>query len=510
VDVGIALGLAVVAYLNRRGGLPGNSLWFDDSWVAAGAIKGSPEILMTVGAGHPSLTSLLMVWSRLADGDLRALAYPALALGALGPAVLYLALRRFGYSLAIGLVLGAALAASDAFILYSGRVKGYVIDPVLILGILLVLPALARRRWRWPLAVGWTAVAVVLGGFSGYLLVVTAGAGLLLVLHPTHDRPVRIVSVGAQAALQTVMLLWAQHSADLAEIEATQETNYDGHLTFFANPVRMVQELNQHVRRVIDVYPGGSGVWLSLLFAAAVLGLAVAASSKRRAEAIRGQLGLFALFVALVGGLLGRFPFGTTNDNPLSLGGRHTMWLMPMMALGLAALGQRALERVPRLARTAASAALVAGSLLVLAQGAFEPPVPYPAPDSVQATDYVIDELGAGDVVLVRQAGIYEFLLESGLPAAIVPTPERMIGFTPVFHDRRIRTMGAFGEVPLAAEEVEPLVSEADRVLVYSVGFLGNAGLLDVPLRQAGFENTDRTTFDWAVVEIWERSDRSP
>jgi hypothetical protein len=70
--------------------------------------------------------------------------------------------------------------------------------------------------------------------------------------------------------------------------------------------------------------------------------------------------------------------------------------------------------------------------------------------------------------------------------------------------------MGAFGEVPLAAEEVEPLVSEADRVLVYSVGFLGNAGLLDVPLRQAGFENTDRTTFDWAVVEIWERSDRSP
>ena len=345
LDLGIALALVVVAFLNRRGGLPVDGLWFDDSWVAAGAIEGSLGNLMTVGSGHPSLTAFLMAWSTLVGDDLRALAYPALVVGALGPAVLFLALRRFGYSVAISLVLGAALAASDAFILYSGRVKGYVIDPVLILGILLVLPALASRRWRWPLAVGWTISAVVLGGFSSYLLVVTAGAGLLLVLHPAQDRVVRMVSVGAQAVLQVAMLIWAQRSTDLAEIATSMEGDFDGHLTFYANPVRMAQELHLHARRVAEIYPGGSGRWLTVLFAAAVLGLVIAALSKRPAEAMRGQLGLFALAVAVAGALFGRFPFGTTNDVPVSLGGRHSMWLTPMIAVGLAALGQRAVDR---------------------------------------------------------------------------------------------------------------------------------------------------------------------
>lgn len=41
LDLGIAVALAVVACLYRRGGLPEDGLWFDDSWVAAGAIEGS-------------------------------------------------------------------------------------------------------------------------------------------------------------------------------------------------------------------------------------------------------------------------------------------------------------------------------------------------------------------------------------------------------------------------------------------------------------------------------------
>ena len=329
LDLGITLALVVVAFLNRRGGLPVDGLWFDDSWVAAGAIEGSLGNLMTVGSGHPSLTAFLMAWSTLVGDDLRALAYPALVVGALGPAVLFLALRRFGYSVAISLVLGAALGGVGRVHPLFGAVKGYVIDPVLILGILLVLPALASRRWRWPLAVGWTISAVVLGGFSSYLLVVTAGVGLLLVLHPAQDRVVRMVSVGAQAVLQVAMLIWAQRSTDLAEIATSMEGDFDGHLTFYANPVRMAQELHLHARRVAEIYPGGSGRWLTVLFAAAVLGLVIAALSKRPAEAMRGQLGLFALAVAVAGALFGRFPFGTTNDVPVSLGGRHSMWLTP-------------------------------------------------------------------------------------------------------------------------------------------------------------------------------------
>lgn len=512
LDLGIALALVVIAFLNRRDGLPEDGLWFDDAWVAAGAIEGSLGNLMTVGSGHPSLTAFFMGWSSLTGDDLRSLAYPVLFVGALGPALLFLALRRFGYGTAISAALGAALAASDAFILYSGRVKGYVIDPVLILGILLVLPKLARVRWRWPLATAWTISAVVLGGVSGYLLVVTAGAGLLLVLHPTHDRLVRMVSVGAQAVLQMTMLIWAQRSTDLAEIEATQEVNYDGHLTFHANPIRMAQEIHEHVRRVADVYPGGSGGWLTILFAAAVLGLVIAAWSRRPSEAVRAQLGLFMLAVALVGGLLGRFPFGTSNDDPISLGGRHSMWLTPVIALGLAALAERVLAHVPRVGRLAASAALVGISLAVLARGAFDPPHAYPFPGSASASEYVEDELATGDVVLVTQTSIYRFLITTDLPATMQPTPDRMIGFTPVFDDRRVRTMGNFGEVPLSPDELEPLVAGADRVFVHSSGPYGRSvgNRLDDGLRRAGFDQTGEHLFDWAIVDIWERVDSSP
>ena len=383
-------------------------------------------------------------------------------------------------------------AASDAFILYSGHVKGYVIDPVLILGILLVLPALASRRWRWPLAVGWTISAVVLGGFSSYLLVVTAGAGLLLVLHPAQDRVVRMVSVGAQAVLQVAMLIWAQRSTDLAEIATSMEGDFDGHLTFYANPVRMAQELHLHARRVAEIYPGGSGRWLTVLFAAAVLGLVIAALSKRPAEAMRGQLGLFALAVAVAGALFGRFPFGTTNDVPVSLGGRHSMWLTPMIAVGLAALGQRAVDHGPRIARLTASAAVVAVSLMVLARGAFEPPLAYPFPGSASASAFLEDELEEGDVVLVTETSIYAFLITTDLPATVVRIPDKVIGFRPAFDDRRIRTMGAFGEVPLAPEAVEALVEDADRVLLTRYGSLGAAGGLDDALRGAGFERTAR------------------
>jgi hypothetical protein len=511
LDLGIALALAVIAFLNRRGGLPEDGLWFDDSWVAAGAIEGSLGNLMTVGSGHPSLTAFFMAWSSIVGADLRAFAYPALFVGAIGPAVLFLALRRFGYGTAVSAVLGAALAASDAFILYSGRVKGYVIDPILILGIMLVLPRLARTRWRWPLALGWTVAAVVLGGFSGYLLVVTAGAGLLLVVHATKDdRLVRMVSVGAQGVLQLIMLIWAQRSTDLAEIEATQEVNFDGHLTFHANPIRMAQEIHLHVLRVLEVYPGGSGRWLTFLFAAALIGLVLAAWSKRPSEAMRGQLGLFVVAVALVGGVLGRFPFGTTNANPLSLGGRHSMWLMPVIALGLAALTERLLARAPRPGRLVASAALVGVGVMVLARGAFDAPLDYPLPGSAQASAHVEDELAEGDVVLVTQTGIYAFLIETGLPATLQATPERMIGFMPIFDDRRIRTMGSFGEVPLSPEAVAPLVARTDRVLVHIAfaGF-GNAGSLDAGLVRAGFERTAHRSFDYAVVDTWERVDGS-
>ncbi len=72
-----------------------------------------------------------------------------MAAGVLGPALLYLALRYCGYERSIGVLLGAALAVAATDVVYSGRVKTYTIDILIVLALALIIPRLTRIRWRW-------------------------------------------------------------------------------------------------------------------------------------------------------------------------------------------------------------------------------------------------------------------------------------------------------------------------------------------------------------------------
>jgi hypothetical protein len=127
-------GLLVAAYLARRNVLPLGGLLPDDAWQAFGAAKGSPGNLLTVGFSSPGFTSALMVWSRI-TGPPERMANIAFAAGVVTPAVVYAALRRFGYSRSISLLLGAALVSERLNIVYSGRVKSYLLDALVVLGI---------------------------------------------------------------------------------------------------------------------------------------------------------------------------------------------------------------------------------------------------------------------------------------------------------------------------------------------------------------------------------------
>ena len=122
----------MVSYLTRHDGLPQDGLWFDDAWVATGAIHGRLSELAMVGSAHPGFTALLMGIDAL-GGGLYSLALPALVAGIAGPPLLYIGLRRLGYERSISVLLASALAVAQQHIMYSGRVKGYTLDPLLIL-----------------------------------------------------------------------------------------------------------------------------------------------------------------------------------------------------------------------------------------------------------------------------------------------------------------------------------------------------------------------------------------
>jgi hypothetical protein len=270
--------LVVVSYGARRGSLPFDGLWFDDSWVAAGAIHGRLTAIMTDGSGTPGFTGLLMIVHRLGGGQLRDLGIPSLIAGVVAPALLFVALRRIGYERSIAAIVSAALVIARVHILYSGRVKGYTFDTVWVLLLVIVLPSLAQRTWRWPLAVTWTVCAVLIGTFSAYTMVAVTGAAVVLVLHPTSDRIIRVGAVGVQAIAQLAYLDIARKKVDLAGLEKVLQVRFDAHMNFSWNPISLARESLTHLRRVAQVFPGGSGGWLTLFGLLAIAGLIAAAT----------------------------------------------------------------------------------------------------------------------------------------------------------------------------------------------------------------------------------------
>jgi hypothetical protein len=508
-DAAVLIGLTVVAFAVRRGGLPTNGLWFDDSWVAAGGILGKPANLMTVGSGQPMFTAGLMVWHAIAGSSLRHLAYPALVAGTLGPAVLYLGLRSFGYERSISFLMGAAYAVADIAMLYSGRVKPYVFDPLLVLGIVFVVTRLAPRTWRWSWAAAWIVVSCLLGLFSGYVLVASAAAGLIFFLHPASDRPVRLVALIGQGVGQLLFLVWAERSTDLNGIEDVSRTLYDAHLRVYLNPVTFGREVVTHLDRIVTVYPGGYGAWLTILAFLALGGLVIASvRGMSRVETLAARTCLLMLAIAFVGALVGKFPFGPkVYGVAVSSGGRHTLWLVPVVAVGLASVLHRARAAVASRVDIwpAFDVAVIVAALAVLVLG-YHQPVAYPFPGSRTAARYVAAHMRPGDVVLITSGNVYSFAESSGLKSTLKATPDREIGFTPVFSDRRVHTFTPFGVLDPTPSQVRSLVSSARRVVVEGGGALGagNGAVLNTVLKSEGFHSTERL-FGTYAVDIWER-----
>lgn len=506
-DLIVVAALGLASFVARRGSLPFDGLWFDDSWVAAGAIHGRVTALMTDGSPHPGFTALLMAVHRLGGGQLRDLGVPSLVAGVAAPMLLYVALRSVAYERSIAAIVSAALAVAPIHILYSGRVKGYTLDTVWVLLLAIAVPRLAGRTWRWPLAVTWAVCAVAVGTFSGYTLVATAGAAVVLVLHPAGDRILRLGAVGAQAVAQLLYFTVAQTKTDLAQIERTMEVNFDGHMTRYWNPIDFTRESMKHLRRVAEVFPGGSGGWLTLFGLLAIAGLVAAATrGRRRSENIAARYLLLLVAMAFVGALLDRFPFGPTNIG-LSAGGRHTLWLVPAMAFGLAAVAHRVRLLAVRFdALPLGLDALAVATAVAIVVTLYQPAQPAPAQGSESATRYVEASIRRGDVVLIHSSSAFSFAASATAPLTLVPTPNHMVGFAPVYRDPRIHVIGPWAAKPGTPTEIRSWVHDTDRVFVQASYPLVDPGLLFVAevLEPQGF-TMEPHNFGWSVVQVWRR-----
>jgi hypothetical protein len=513
VDLGVVAVLALVGAVRRRGMLPSSGLWFDDSWVAAGAVLGSPSELLTVGATNPTFTLLLMAVDR-AGGGIGALALPAMVAGVATPVALYLLARLCRLGAPASLLAASILVVSRLPLAYSGRVKGYALEALVVVVLAGLVVAFARTRWGPSTVVAWVLLAWVLGGIGAPMLVATGIAAVILVLHPApagashrrSDRRERLVALVVQGIGQLAFLVEARSRFAFGGIEEdTIEGLYDGYPTFDLHPVRLAREVAEHVARLGELYPGSSGRWAALAVVVAVGGLAWSAVRGRsRSEVLVARYLLALGVVALVGGLLGVIPFGVLNLDAVSPGGRFNLWLLPSLAFGAALVIDRSLGALPAAAGRAGSWVAVAGSVAVLAWGWFPPGPPAPYGGSATATAFLDAEIGPGDRVILVGTIPYGVAVSSDIPFEMVPTPHLAIAFVPVADDPRFLSVGSLVPSPIADDAITRHVDGADRVFtVVRYPIPGGPANLRPDLERAGFTPAASHQFDWVVVEEW-------
>jgi len=493
LDALLALVLGAVAAAVRWH-VPADGLWHDDAWQALGAWKGSFGELTTVGQTQPGFTAGLMVWTRVFGTSTASFVTPALVAGTLGPPVLYLGLRRFGYARSIALLVGAALSSAPLHIAYSYHVKTYDFDVLIVLGLALAVWHLARWHWQWPTAAAWFAGSVVVGSFSSIALIATSVAGVILVAHSNSDWMRRATAVAAQLALLFTIYRVFSPTYNHELINGYFE-RWGGFIEFDANPVTFGRDLFDHFWHVADVFPGGIP---TLALALAGAGLFVAAW--RGPVAVPARFLGLTVAVAVGGSLIDVIPFGPRRDY-----GRVSLWLVPVMALGMCAalelVRRRMSGRTTLRAGFDAAVYIAAGLILISSFGTDHP---YPAGARSAVRD-VMAEVGPGDAVVVTKYTRYIFALYSGTPVGLRATRDRSIGFGPTFGDPRVLAH----EDTTTPDEINHFVEGVDRVyLVNAPAGNGQAEYLlklDLELALRGFTRVSTETVETGYVEVWDR-----
>lgn len=505
VDIAVSAALLIAAYLVRRTALPTDGLAFDDSWVVVGASKGGIGQLLDVSTNHPGFTAALMVWARTVSRRSELFAWIPLVFGVLAPAACYLvASLRLRVSRPVAAAAGILFVVAPEHVIFSARVKPYVIGTLLTIGLAAAVPWLARRRWTVGIAAAWVGFAVVAGSVEALSLVVTAVAMLVLVAHPAGDRGLRVGALVLQGVLQAVVLFNVQGRFASATVAKEWETTYDGYLEPGRGVVSLVRQVGAHVARLgQNVVPGSKAAGVALV----VVALGGLCWRARRGEQRIAARFLLALFVvSFVGGLVRQIPFGPAVGNPSFPGGRANLWMLPALFFGLAWAvdgARRLLGRSqPRLVVPigAVVVAIAIGSTAIH----FDDARTYPLPGAASAARDVLSRVDDGTLVIVFPAGQMTVAAEPGVPVRVVRNRDSHQGFDLVWNDPRWNSIELWTKPRQFADKLD----DAHRVVLHDglPGF-GDDALpeLQARLRSEGFRKTRGVFHGIVAVEVWER-----
>jgi hypothetical protein len=222
-------------------------------------------------------------------------------------------------------------------------------------------------------------------------------------------------------------------------------------------------------------------------------------------HAIRARYLLLLVVVGIAGGIAHRLPFG-----PFGLGSRVTLWLVPVMAIGLAAV----LEGLRRLIsehswRVVFDVVAYAVAIVVMIVAFGRDTSPYPFPGSKSATEFIEAELRRSDAVFILPGGRYSYALESEFPVTLHKQPDETIGFVPKFADRRLNFLDDDFDSKAIAKQVREALRWADRAFVHAAPG-GGAGryliTLELLRRAEGWKVERTASFGEVRVITWRKA----
>jgi hypothetical protein len=320
-----------------------------------------------------------------------------------------------------------------------------------------------------------------------------AVVALILALHPSGDRQIRVISAGAQLLAVAALYIAASRTYNSEAVHGFFASR-GGSIEFDPNPVAFGRELFNHFWNVADVFPGGLP---TLALAAGAVGLLVAAW--RGSIVVPARFLLLMVIIAAGGSVVGLVPFG-----PPRFLGRVSLWLVPGMALGLCTALDLVRRRIATrgASRTGFDTVAWIGAILVLVSS-FGTERPYPA-GAGAAIREVMTQAGPDDAVVITWPTRYSFALYADTPVRLRPTPERQISFLPVFGDQRLHQH----DFTTTAKEFDGFVEGVSHVYVVHALINGRRlpqYLFDlaVELDLRGFTRESTTTIESGRIDVW-------
>jgi hypothetical protein len=299
---------------------------------------------------------------------------------------------------------------------------------------------------------------------SVFALVATVTALAIVALEGGTERLLRVVTALLVALGGGLLVLAVQRTYSGHALYLYWRFTADAYVQFSANPLRLGANIVSHVVRTGAAFPGGP-TWLAGCAAlVAIVGVIVAAVSRRRSsQQLRARYIASLILVALIGSIAKKFVFG-----PRLSGVRVALWMLPILALGLAITMQSVRTRLCRTAKHAFDGVVYLTAAAVLLSAVLAAPRHYRHPGPASATSWIESQLGPHDAVLIVAGAVYSYAAATRLRVRLKATPKGLNSFVPIIRDPRVHDL-AFR--PGHAR----VVTSADRRLINATLASGSA-----------------------------------